>query len=250
MSSHDHITVSKVFPRSQPTSHRSQSHPTQSHPSQCTNCGHDDHAAYSSQCPARRATCRACGKRGHYAALCQSCQTEPVSSSGGASARSSPAKRGKRRQQVPRQRGSVREVSEATVLACQPPQVKPRKVTCPVTMSIGDKRRDVEMQVDSGASCSVLCLSVARNLFKGCRFEPTKTSLFGFGKVPLKVVGSLPVHVEYGDAAADASLYLVDTTASECIMGLDLMQALGLTIQGHGGLTLARTVCSVHTQGR
>ena len=77
MSSHDHITVSKVFPRSQPTSHRSQSHPTQSHPSQCTNCGHDDHAAYSSQCPARRATCRACGKRGHYAALCQSCQTEP-----------------------------------------------------------------------------------------------------------------------------------------------------------------------------
>ena len=140
-------------------------------------------------------------------------------------------------------------MSEATVLACQSPQVKPRKVTCPVTMSIGDKRRDVEMQVDSGASCSVLSLSVARNLFKGCRFEPTKTSLFGFGKVPLKVVGSLPVHVEYGDAAADASLYLVDTTASECIMGLDLMQALGLTIQGHGGLTLAPTVCSVHRVG-
>ena len=55
------VTVAKVF-----------SKPSQPQLKSCTNSGRADHIAYASQCPARRATCKACGKRGHYAAMCQS----------------------------------------------------------------------------------------------------------------------------------------------------------------------------------
>ena len=141
----------------------------------------------------------------------------------------------------------VKEVRrEDTVLTCKQDQRdKPCKITCPVSLSIGERSHRVDLQVDSGASCSVLSLDVARAMFKGCKYDPTTTNLFGFGKVPLKVVGSLPVQVQYGDVATELSFYLVDTKASERVMGLDLMKAFGLTIQGHQGLMLQPTVCSV-----
>ena len=111
----------------------------------------------------------------------------------------------------------------------------PQKVLCPVTLSVGDIQHSVDIQVDTGATCSFLSLQYARDLFKGKEFQPSSSRLFGFGRKPVPVAGTLPVTVTFGDKCADAQFFLVETPSTEAIMGLDLIQQLGLTLHPASG---------------
>ncbi|KAF0296549.1 hypothetical protein FJT64_006004 [Amphibalanus amphitrite] len=75
----------------------------------------------------------------------------------------------------------------------------------------------------------------ARDLFKGKEFQPSSSRLFGFGRKPVPVAGTLPVTVTFGDKCADAQFFLVETPSTEAIMGLDLIQQLGLTLHPASG---------------
>ena len=97
----------------------------------------------------------------------------------------------------------VKEVRrEDTVLTCKQDQRdKPCKITCPVTLSIGERSHRVDLQVDSGASCSVLSLDVARAMFKGCKcsagrahtfFRVPRRRKFGAGHAGCRGFGTTP----------------------------------------------------------
>ena len=181
----------------------------------CYNCGRSSHPTGSKDCPARSRTCSSCGRQGHFAAVCRSSASAPAPV---------PAPAARRRDVV----------KEATVLTARVSDSQ-QKVLCPVTLSVGDTQHSIDIQVDTGATCSLLSLQFAKKLFKGKEFQPSTSKLFGFGKAPVPVTGTLPVTVTFEEKRADAQFFLVDTSSTEAIMGLDLIEKLGLTLHPASG---------------
>ncbi|KAF0302222.1 hypothetical protein FJT64_002970 [Amphibalanus amphitrite] len=162
----------------------------------CTNCGRDDHAPRDAACPARRVTCHSCGKKGHFASWCR----------GGSGA--TPAR--------PAQRQHHKAVKELNVLSCA--ATTGSRLTCTVQVTAGDVTQEVPLQVDTGATCSLLSVNRAKELFRGVAFSPSSSRLYGFGQQPLSVLGTLPTTVTYNNQAVPTNFYLVDTNKTEAIM--------------------------------
>ncbi|KAF0307049.1 hypothetical protein FJT64_021554 [Amphibalanus amphitrite] len=201
--------------------------PAQAVSTPCTNCGRHDHPVRDPSCPARHIVCHICNRQGHFAAWCRSRDNpEPR---GGGSKPKKPKKPGPRGGRSGSSRSRPQAVRELHVLACE--QGKSTKLSCPVTITAGDiTREDVHLQVDTGATCSLLSLQRAKQLFKGVSYEPTSANLYGFGHNPIQVHGTLPAIISYNERKVNASFYLVDTPRLEAIMGMDVLSALGLTL--------------------
>ncbi|XP_043201820.1 uncharacterized protein K02A2.6-like [Amphibalanus amphitrite] len=198
--------------------------PAQTVSTPCTNCGRHDHPVRDPSCPARHIVCHICNRQGHFAAWCRS-RDNPEPRGGG----SKPKKPGPRGGRSGSSRSRPQAVRELHVLACE--QGKSTKLSCPVTITAGDiTREDVHLQVDTGATCSLLSLQRAKQLFKGVSYEPTSANLYGFGHNPIQVHGTLPAIISYNERKVNASFYLVDTPRLEAIMGMDVLSALGLTL--------------------
>ena len=191
----------------------------------CTNCGRHDHPVRDPSCPARNIICHICNRQGHFAAWCRS-SANPGSQGGGAK----PKKPGHRGGKSGPGSSRPQAVRELHVLSCE--QAKsPATLSCPVTITAGDVTREgVSLQVDTGATCSLLSLQRAKQLFRGVSYEPTSANLYGFGHNPLPVRGTLPATISYNERKVHASFYLVDTPRLEAIMGMDALSALGLTL--------------------
>ncbi|XP_043206121.1 uncharacterized protein K02A2.6-like [Amphibalanus amphitrite] len=185
----------------------------------CTNCGREDHAPRDAACPARRVTCHSRGKKGHFASWCR----------GGSG--TTPAR--------PAQRQHHKAVKELNVLSCA--ATTGSRLTCTVQVTAGDVTQEVPLQVDTGATCSLLSVNHAKELFRGVAFSPSSSRLYGFGQQPLSVLGTLPTTVTYNNQAVPTNFYLVDTKKTEAIMGMDLLQALGVTLHpaSHSVYTVA-----------
>ncbi|KAF0302485.1 uncharacterized protein FJT64_025413 [Amphibalanus amphitrite] len=139
---------------------------------QCTNCGRKDHQPRDKSCPAKKVVCHQCGRKGHFSAWCRSKEKPPA-------------------------------CKELQVLSCSTSTSSKMTCTASVTASTG-VQRDVLLQVDTGASCSILSMDLARKLFKGVPYESSTASLYGFAKTPLSVKGTLPTVVRFNDDATDA----------------------------------------------
>ncbi|KAF0308589.1 uncharacterized protein FJT64_020198 [Amphibalanus amphitrite] len=96
-----------------------------------------------------------------------------------------------------------------------------------LSVTAGDVTQEVPLQVDTGATCSLLSVNRAKELFRGVAYSPSSSRLYGFGQQPLPVLGMLPTTVTYNNQAVPTNFYLVDTNKTEAIMGMDLLQALG-----------------------
>ncbi|KAF0293301.1 uncharacterized protein FJT64_000881 [Amphibalanus amphitrite] len=110
-----------------------------------------------------------------------------------------------------------------------------------LSVTAGDVTQEVPLQVDTGATCSLLSVNRAKELFRGVAFSPSSSRLYGFGQQPLSVLGTLPTTVTYNNQAVPTNFYLVDTNKTEAIMGMDLLQALGVTLHpaSHSVYTVA-----------
>lgn len=85
--------------------------------------------------------------------------------------------------------------------------------------------------MDTDASESVLSLQQAKAHFKGTQVFPTNTKLYGVGRHPLCVVGTLTATVTIGPRSTTAQFYVMDTPSSEGFLWLDIIKGLHLTIQ-------------------
>ena len=56
------------------------------------------------------------------------------------------------------------------------------KLSCEVTITAGTITQEgIPLQVDTGATCFLIDLQSAKQLFKGTSFEPSTGKLYGFG---------------------------------------------------------------------
>lgn len=125
-------------------------------------------------------------------------------------------------------------MKEVTILSLESPNNE--RIICSAEVTVAGGRPSVlSLQVDTGASVSVLSLPYARAYFKGTALVPTDTKLYGVGRHPLCVVGTLPATVTIGTRSTAAQFYVVDIAAREGLLGLDIIKSLDLTIQPASG---------------
>ena len=151
----------------------------------CGACGAAKHRTGYRGCPARQSNCRQCGKRGHWAAVCRSLDSNVI-----------------------------QKCEDEMVLTCG--VKKPAKrLMCSAIVCAGDKEKTISLQVDTGATVSLFSLQFARQQFKGTKLNSTMTKLYGVGQAPLDVVGTLPVQIRVKDRHAITEFYVVKTAATE-----------------------------------
>ncbi|KAF0298321.1 uncharacterized protein FJT64_004334 [Amphibalanus amphitrite] len=177
--------------------------PAQLQPDTCPSCGRRQHNERG-RCPATGATCRQCGRTGHFAVVCWSGE-----------------------------RNDDRRCHELTVLCCAVPNTD--KMMCEVQMKVPGITQTVNLQVDTGATVSALGLGIARRLFKGSRLNRTSARLFGFGRHQLQVLGTLPALVTYRGRRANTEFFIIDSDGEEAVMGLDLLKQLDVNLHPASG---------------
>lgn len=200
MSHHAAASVHKVFnhPSSSSRASRSASGSTSRSTVECGNCGSSHHATGASNCPAIGQKCLKCGKKGHYRRKCRSkkerkqhkggrSDVAAVSQSGAADAHSL---------------GSSVEYSIGHVSDSHA-----HSDGVFVTLMMHDL--PIRMEVDTGASLSIVPQSVWKTKWNHLRLEKSDRALDAFGGSPLEVVGEANVSVAYGDQRVQERVVVV-----------------------------------------
>ena len=221
------------------TVHRSQKQFISS--SQCYRCG-GNHS--SNSCRFRSVTCRACGKRGHIAKVCRSrpkghqqLQTKGTPLHSVSKADSPPS------ELPPDHRTSLNTVSKDEN---PPPELLPQSRPShggadtyslftlnghvqPMVVSVKINNQDVLMEVDTGASLSLVNKDTYE-LFsqrKMAELKPTEFKLHTYTGECLAVLGSVDVLVEYESKVAPLPLVVVEGKGPN-LFGRNWMQSVRL----------------------
>lgn len=117
----------------------------------CFRCGSDSHLANAPSCPAAKATCKSCHKKGHFARVCRSTSTHQV-------------------REV--------EVPELTVLRIQKAACTSDKIKCNVKIQPSDSpAHAMDLIVDSASPVSILPRSVYDEHFGESQLTPPSIRL-------------------------------------------------------------------------
>ena len=160
----------------------------------CYRCGgsHDP-----SQCRFRDAVCHACGKKGHIKRACRSQNKVP----------SAPVGEQVRRQPVHlTEEGTVAALQEYTLYPLQDPATRPLKTTVQV------EGQDLTMEVDTGASVTVISEATRGKIWPtqpAPPLHPTDVKLRTYTGEAIPVVGKLMVKVQYQGQEEELPLVVV-----------------------------------------
>lgn len=211
ISAPDSAAVQAVRPHQQVSRKTHRSHLCQIKPANatsashnCFRCGSDKHLANFPQCPAAKATCKACHKVGHFARVCRSSKT-----------------------------GDVREVClpKTTILYLRDSCHVTKKLLCKVNVSTpASIAKEIELVVDTGSAVSILPHSIYNKCFSDIPLLPPAVSLVTYTRKTIPVLGCLQATVTRGDSTASSNFYVVRTGTP--LLGRDLMGALKVCIKG------------------
>lgn len=193
---------SRVSRRGQPTRPASKPASLPS-ASTCFQCGSDKHLANASECQAVRVICKSCGKKGHFARICQSTQSH-----------------------------SVKEVDVPEYIVLQVEgNDTPNKIQCTVDIQSGQAVKTVELTVDTGASVSVLPKYIYEKYFNDTPLRQSAVRLVTYSRTPINVLGCMQATVHMDGIQGLANFYVVDSGTA--LMGRDLISTLRLRIEGN-----------------
>ena len=164
----------------------------------CYRCGRDGHRP--SDCRFKQARCHKCGKVGHIAPACKGKRRPP----------------GNDRTQYlePSQQPEETERHELSTFTVG------NKSHFPIQVELKVDGKPLTMQVDTGAAVSILAADTFRKLFPNANLHPSTLLLRTYTGETMKVLGELPVRVQY-DQQGPMELELV-------------------VVQGHGPALFAR----------
>ena len=134
------------------------------------------------QCPAREATCRKCGKKGHYQVVCQSAQSIRLIAA------------------------DKWEVFIASIDK-QVPTVDAGDKPWVVTISINGS--PVKFKIDTSADVSVISDTTYKALAKKTPLKPAKKSLTGPSSQPLDVRGQFTGTLQHGSCTSSEDIFVV-----------------------------------------
>ncbi len=160
----------------------------------CYRCGRDHH---EKDCTFREATCHKCGKHGHIAPVCKSGRSgytkrAPPSTSHGSSHR--------KKKSSPRQPTGTRWVeadSSDTPEEFSLFALSDASTTKPITLEVGLCGKQVNMELDTGATVSIMGEQNFDTLFPGQEIHPSTVALKTYTGEPMEVLGEATVSVTY-----------------------------------------------------
>ena len=158
----------------------------------CHRCGKAGHIA--PKCRFKDTVCHKCGKKGHLKAVCRS---KP---------KGNPSRKGQPRH--------VRHVDEEVDNESEDEltlyHISTKKTTPPLRLSIKLNEHMVEMELDTGASVSLMSEATFRQLWPQEKLAPSQCRLCSYSKEPIPVLGSFEVVVSYKDQQATLPLIVVE----------------------------------------
>lgn len=188
----------------------------------CYNCGDQGHLKFDPSCPARGKTCNNCGRTGHLARVCRSGQQpQPYKNP-----RNSLKPQSNDSSSTSKNRSAVdSDTSVGVILMSSKPGSRLlKRLVCTVAGT------EIELLVDTGAVASILNYSTFRSLRQLPDLKESNVNLISYTGQAIYVIGHAKVTVIYGKLRVfDFNFIIVDK--GDNIMGIDLFNAFGFTIQ-------------------
>lgn len=179
----------------------------------CFRCGSTHHIASDPGCPAKRVTCRACKKVGHYATVCRS--------------RNRTHRQSRARAQLVSSTTETESASTvSSVLTIQASKSRPATIYAEVLIA----NTALKLLVDTGATVSLMNSTTYEELFKVFPLSPSSIRLKNYSEQEILHSGHFSVVVKYRNKAAVVTFHVTNQGTS--LLGLDAIQALGIDIQG------------------
>ncbi|XP_037509161.2 uncharacterized protein LOC119385864, partial [Rhipicephalus sanguineus] len=202
----------------------------------CSRCG-DAHSP--SQCQFVHSQCFTCGKTGHLARVCRTGkqnsapQQQPGSSPGSTTARGQGRRRKWRRGRAAA--GSGSSAARLNVVSENPPifdmwhtGLVPSSVP-PYVLTVEVCGRPISMELDTGASVSVMAGKLFKRTFPGVAVEASGVMLRSYSGELSQVEGQAQVSVRFGNREATLPLYLTKGS-SPTLLGRNWICALGVRL--------------------
>ncbi|XP_037518699.1 uncharacterized protein K02A2.6-like [Rhipicephalus sanguineus] len=202
----------------------------------CSRCG-DAHSP--SQCQFVHSQCLTCGKTGHLARVCRTGkqnsgpQQQPGSSPGSTPARGQGRRRKWRRGRAAA--GSGSSAARLNVVSEDPPifdmwhtGLVPSSVP-PYVLTVEVCGRPISMELDTGASVSVMAGKLFKRTFPGVAVEASGVMLRSYSGELSQVQGQAQVSVRFGNREATLPLYLTKGS-SPTLLGRNWICALGVRL--------------------
>jgi len=194
--------VSHSKKTNQPTSGNAKSN------TQCYRCGQSGHVAQ--RCRFRTAKCHHCGKTGHIKAACRSAQQK--------------TQRTQHHASTVKTLEFVPDLGEYELNYAGGGGVRPIKVDLEVD------GQQLSMEVDTGASLSLVSETIFRRLWPSRPLQPTTVQLKTYSGELLPVLGTVQVHVSHGNQTANLPLLVVQTDGPS-LLGRNWLEKLQLDWQ-------------------
>ena len=196
----------------------------------CFRCGKKNHTAVT--CRFKTAKCHKCGKTGHLKAVCRS---------RGASTAPKENRQRAERTDIRLVEETERATEEYTLNQLHTAGRSPLMVDVEV---VG---YTLPMEVDTGASLSLVSEATFKRCWPSKRLLPTRIQLRTYTGEPLMVRGEMRAHVKHGQHTSDLSLLVVKGNGPS-LLGRDWLDHLKLdwTLIHHVQATSLDTVLSKH----
>ena len=197
-------------------------------PDTCYRCGKGRHQK-AQDCKAVDATCRGCGRKGHYEKVClkgkcsaHSLET-PQANSAGAGA-SEPLYFNDEGQPVYTYMVSVPHVNKHLIkfpVALEPTTLKGNNVDSP--------QSTVLLKVDTGADVNLMNRKTFNQLFGGAKvLKPTPIKMENYGNTAVKVLGMFHAFLRWKDKVYRQLFYVTDCDRSPNLLSRDACYILGV----------------------
>ena len=175
----------------------------------CYRCGQKSHKATS--CPYKEAKCHKCGKVGHLQKVCRQGTKQPARPSSSATG-SQGKKKGMNLMQevVPEVESVATTYSGVGEYGMFPVQATTQGSCKPFVVDMVLDGKAHKMEIDTGASVSVVSKKTYELLFKKRELRKSSIRLSTYGGEPLSVLGEIVVDVCHGKKSANLPLLVID----------------------------------------